>query len=228
MVARPSPSVGRSAGADSPSCSVHCGQRSRDQLVQSDLGLVVRAIHEPFSSGDCLSRPHIGRPVTRRGHVAVGCGRPEGWQISGSGSSFPSTRRSRTYCRAIDQRDYVGRLLEAYRVTPGTSGAVRRQDRVLAVQLHQRGVPLEAVENALVLAAIRRMIRPARGSPGHDPFAGLLLTSDRRSPANASQHGILSLPPPQTPTCRPGTIDPLSAPIPRMNALSPATRLRRG
>ena len=34
--------------------------------------------------------------------------------------------------RTIDQHDYVRRLLEAYRVTPGTSGAVRRPDRVLA------------------------------------------------------------------------------------------------
>jgi hypothetical protein len=59
------------------------------------------------------------------------------------------------------QRDYVCRLLEAYRVTPGTCGAVRRTDRVLAAQLHQRGVPLEAVENAFVLAAARRMIRAA-------------------------------------------------------------------
>ncbi len=67
--------------------------------------------------------------------------------------------------RAIDQHDYVRRLLEAYRVTPGTSGAVRRPDRVLAVQLYERGVPLAAVENALVLAALRRMIRPAGAAP---------------------------------------------------------------
>jgi hypothetical protein len=67
--------------------------------------------------------------------------------------------------RAIDQRDYVRRLLEAYRATPGTSGAVRRPDRVLAAQLYARGVPLEAVENAFVLAATRRMIRPAGAAP---------------------------------------------------------------
>jgi hypothetical protein len=67
--------------------------------------------------------------------------------------------------RAIDQHDYVRRLLEAYRVTPGTSGAVRRPDRVLAVQLYERGVPLASVENALVLAALRRMIRPAGAAP---------------------------------------------------------------
>jgi hypothetical protein len=67
--------------------------------------------------------------------------------------------------RAIDQRDYVRRLLEAYRATPGTSGAVRRPDRVLAAQLYERGVPLEAVGNALVLAATRRMIRLAGAAP---------------------------------------------------------------
>jgi hypothetical protein len=61
----------------------------------------------------------------------------------------------------MEARDYVRRLLEAYRVTPGTCGGVRRADRVLAAQLHQRGVPLEAVENAFVLAAARRLIRPA-------------------------------------------------------------------
>src|ERR1035437_6779379 len=65
----------------------------------------------------------------------------------------------------INQRDYVRRLLEAYRATPGTSGAVRRPDRLLAAQLHERGVPLEAVENAFVLAATRRMIRTADAAP---------------------------------------------------------------
>ena len=67
--------------------------------------------------------------------------------------------------RPIDQRDYVRRLLEAYRATPGTSGTVRRPDRLLAAQLHERGVPLEAVENAFVLAATRRSVRPADAAP---------------------------------------------------------------
>jgi hypothetical protein len=65
----------------------------------------------------------------------------------------------------MEQRDYVRQLLDAYRVTPGTCGAVRRPDRALAVRLHQRGVPLEAVENAFVLAAARRLIRPAGAAP---------------------------------------------------------------
>jgi len=65
----------------------------------------------------------------------------------------------------MEQRDYVHRLLQAYRTTPGTGGAVRRPDRLLAAQLHQRGVPIEAVENALTLAAARRMARPADAPP---------------------------------------------------------------
>jgi hypothetical protein len=67
--------------------------------------------------------------------------------------------------RLIDQRDYVRRLLEAYRATPGTSSAVRRPDRVLAAQLYERGVPFEAVENAFIWAAARRLIRPAGATP---------------------------------------------------------------
>jgi hypothetical protein len=65
----------------------------------------------------------------------------------------------------MEQRDYVCRLLDAYRSTPGTCGTVRRADRKLAVQLHERGVPLEAVENAFVLAAARRLIRPVGVAP---------------------------------------------------------------
>jgi hypothetical protein len=65
----------------------------------------------------------------------------------------------------MEQRDYVRRLLDIYRATPDTCGAVRRADRVLAAQLHERGVPLEAVENAFVLAAARRLTRPAGAAP---------------------------------------------------------------
>ena len=65
----------------------------------------------------------------------------------------------------IDLRQYVSRLLEAYRMTPGTAGVVRRPDRLLAAQLHQRAVPLEAVENAFVLATSRRQIRPPGAPP---------------------------------------------------------------
>jgi hypothetical protein len=65
----------------------------------------------------------------------------------------------------VEQREYVRRLLEAYRATPGATGVLRRPDRLLAAQLHERGVPLETVENALTLAAARRSTRPADAPP---------------------------------------------------------------
>ena len=65
----------------------------------------------------------------------------------------------------MEQRDYVRRLLDAYCVTPGTCGVIRRPDRVLAAQLHRRGVPLHAIENAFILAAARRLIRPVGAAP---------------------------------------------------------------
>jgi hypothetical protein len=65
----------------------------------------------------------------------------------------------------MDQREYVRQVLQAYCATPGTAGAARRSDRILAARLHDRGVPLTAVENALILAAARRSARPADAAP---------------------------------------------------------------
>ena len=65
----------------------------------------------------------------------------------------------------IGQEEYVRRVLEAYRKTPGTIGAVRLPDRMLAAQLFQRGISLTVVENALILAATRRLIRRTDAPP---------------------------------------------------------------
>ncbi|HLJ50093.1 MAG TPA: hypothetical protein VKU01_28965 [Bryobacteraceae bacterium] len=66
---------------------------------------------------------------------------------------------------AIGLEQYVRRVLEAYRKTPGTTGTIRRPDRMLAAQLFHRGISLSMVENALVLAATRRLIRRADAPP---------------------------------------------------------------
>jgi hypothetical protein len=63
------------------------------------------------------------------------------------------------------QEEFIRRVLEAYRKTPGTMGTVRRTDRVLATQLYQRGVSVSVIENAFVLAATRRLMRPADAPP---------------------------------------------------------------
>src|SRR6266852_2351087 len=73
---------------------------------------------------------------------------------------------------------YAIRKAEAHphgttRVCPPATGSLpcdsgylrRRPDRWLAAQLHQRGVPLEVVENALILAVARRLARPAGAPP---------------------------------------------------------------
>jgi hypothetical protein len=63
------------------------------------------------------------------------------------------------------QKEFVHRVLEAYRKTPGTIGVVRRPDRLLAEQLYQRGLSVSVIENALTLAAARRLMRPADAPP---------------------------------------------------------------
>ena len=65
----------------------------------------------------------------------------------------------------VSQEEYIRQVLEAYRKTPGTMGTVRRADRMLAAQLYQRGLSVKVIENAMVLAATRRLIRPAEALP---------------------------------------------------------------
>jgi hypothetical protein len=63
------------------------------------------------------------------------------------------------------QEEFIRRVLEAYRKTPGTMGVVRRPDRVLAAQLYQRGISVSVIENAFVLAATRRLMRSTDAPP---------------------------------------------------------------
>ena len=65
----------------------------------------------------------------------------------------------------MDSSEYVRRVLDAYRAAPGTCGAIRQPDRVFALQLFARGVPLASVENAMALACARRLARPADATP---------------------------------------------------------------
>jgi hypothetical protein len=55
--------------------------------------------------------------------------------------------------------DYVHTVLDAYRRTPGATGVVHRNDRLLAATLYDRRVPFVVIENALILAAARRLFR---------------------------------------------------------------------
>ena len=66
---------------------------------------------------------------------------------------------------SLSQEEYIRQVLEAYRNTPGATGTVRRTDRLLASQLYQRGISVQVIENALVLAATRRLMRPTDALP---------------------------------------------------------------
>ena len=65
----------------------------------------------------------------------------------------------------ISREEYIRSVLVAYCKTPGTTGSSRRGDCLLAGNLYERSVPLIAVENALLLAAARRLFRPADAPP---------------------------------------------------------------
>jgi hypothetical protein len=65
----------------------------------------------------------------------------------------------------LGREEYIQKVLTAYHQTPGTTGKIRRPDRLLAAPLYSRAVPLPTVENALVLAASRRLLRPTHAPP---------------------------------------------------------------
>ena len=75
-------------------------------------------------------------------------------------SPAPRRRRKTGYARGLRQGGPYGVTR-----TPGTMGTVRRPDRTLAAQLFQRGISVSVVENALVLAATRRLIRRTDAPP---------------------------------------------------------------
>ena len=64
-----------------------------------------------------------------------------------------------------DSATYVATVLMLYIDMPDTPLRATLQDHALARTLHQKGVPLSVVEAALLLASLRRLIRPAELSP---------------------------------------------------------------
>lgn len=60
---------------------------------------------------------------------------------------------------------YVKAVLDLYRRAIGTTGHLRSSDRRFAEDLYRRGVSVSTVEHALLLAALRRVIRPPEKPP---------------------------------------------------------------
>jgi hypothetical protein len=77
-----------------------------------------------------------------------------------------------TISSLASRRLYVQRVLELYRVVPGTTGQARRSDRSFAAQLHDRGIALDVVVAALLLTVARRTFRSS-SAPRLAPIATL-------------------------------------------------------
>jgi len=65
----------------------------------------------------------------------------------------------------VQRHLYVKAVLDYYRRTPGALGHARPEDRRLAGILYNRGVSLEQVDAALLLATVRRTFRPKDAAP---------------------------------------------------------------
>ena len=65
----------------------------------------------------------------------------------------------------LSRDSYIKQALELYRCVPGTLGRIRREDWLLAADLHDRGIDLFILKAAFVLAAARRCFRPQNGHP---------------------------------------------------------------
>ena len=65
----------------------------------------------------------------------------------------------------ITKTDYVRQVLAAYCQTPTTTGHANRQDRLLAARFFERHIPIDVIENALLLGAVRRLYRDPDGLP---------------------------------------------------------------
>ena len=71
-----------------------------------------------------------------------------------------------------DPAAYIAAVLTLYVDLPDTPLRASVSDQWLARRLHDEGVPLHAVETALLLGSLRRLIRPA-GSPRLSPIRSL-------------------------------------------------------
>jgi hypothetical protein len=60
-----------------------------------------------------------------------------------------------------DSAAYVAAVILLYVELPETPLSASPQDHRLARRLHDRGIPLQLVESSLLLASLRRLIRPA-------------------------------------------------------------------
>ena len=64
-----------------------------------------------------------------------------------------------------EQQAYLRAVRDLYLKLPNTSGRFSRSDRELAHDLHQRGIPIDVIRCALLLATARRLCRNPTNPP---------------------------------------------------------------
>src|SRR5256886_10632878 len=63
------------------------------------------------------------------------------------------------------KKEFIGTVGGVYAKSPGTGGTIGRRAGVLAPKPSQRGVSVSVIKTAFVLAAARRLMRPADALP---------------------------------------------------------------
>jgi len=88
---------------------------------------------------------------------------------------------------------YVERVLRFYRALPQTRARTGPADRHLAEDPERRGVPVQLVEAALCLAALRRLLRPPEApTPAPYPVSPLHPAHSRRVQDSSLEEGYLA------------------------------------
>src|SRR5512143_1944582 len=94
-----------------------------------------------------------------------------------------------------DAATYVAAVLVLYVELPDTPLRASIQDQRQARRLHDRGIPLRLVESALLLASLRRLVRPADVP---DPLVGLLPAGHRGTAGPPPPRQLPGIPAAQT------------------------------
>src|ERR1700732_1855206 len=115
-----------------------------------------------------LSQRHLHRhapgpsAASRRGDPPGGRELPDSRKPTGSGSAKEENMNP---LPNTDLDQYVQTVLTLYLELPETPWRATPQDQRHARQLQQRGVPLMLIESALLLASLRRLLRPPGSLP---------------------------------------------------------------
>src|SRR5262249_23288421 len=128
--------------------------RCRSQLKSGTRRRRMEARSEDRRNPHPIAKPDISRGFdaasSARARALSSCGSPER-SLQGSG------------CNSSVEPDFVRAVLDYYLWLPGTATVVSRHDQACARALFRRGVPLEVVKGAMVVAVTRRTFR--RGDP---------------------------------------------------------------